>query len=116
MEEQRFAGRAERQVAELVQDGEIGISEPASNLSRLSLKLLLLEGVDDVGEEPAALAVVFDGLDADGRDEMRLARAWDRRRGRQAAASNMAAWKALSKSSRLAGSIPNTARCDKGGR
>lgn len=26
--------------------------------------------------EPDALAVMFDGLDADGRGEMRLARAW----------------------------------------
>ena len=37
----------------------------------------LFEGVDefDGGEEPDALAVMLDGLDADGRGEMRLARA-----------------------------------------
>src|SRR5579863_2770628 len=42
-----------------------------------SLKLFLFEGVDefDGGEEPDALAVVLDGLDADRRGEMRLARA-----------------------------------------
>jgi hypothetical protein len=37
----------------------------------------LFEGVDefDGGEEPDALAVALDGLDADRRGEMRLARA-----------------------------------------
>ena len=37
----------------------------------------MFEGVDefDGGEEPDALAVVLDGLDADRRGEMRLARA-----------------------------------------
>jgi len=41
------------------------------------LKLLLFESVDefDVGEEPDALAVMLDGLDADRCSEMRLARA-----------------------------------------
>jgi hypothetical protein len=40
------------------------------------LALLLFEGVDefDGGEEPNALAVMFDGLDADGRGQMRFAR------------------------------------------
>ena len=47
----------------------------AGDLSWLSLKLFLFEGVDkfDGGEEPDALAVVLDGLDADRRGEMRLA-------------------------------------------
>ena len=47
------------------------------DLSWLSLKLFLFEGVDkfDGGEESDALAVVLDGLDADRRGEMRLARA-----------------------------------------
>ena len=47
MEEQRPAGGAERQVAKLVEDDEIGVSEPRRDLSRLSLKLFLLEGVDE---------------------------------------------------------------------
>jgi hypothetical protein len=40
-----------------------------------ALKLFLLESVDefDGGEEPDALAMVLDGLDADRRSEMRLA-------------------------------------------
>ena len=47
MEEQRPAGGAERQVAELVEDDEIGVGEPRRDLSRLSLKLFLFEGVDE---------------------------------------------------------------------
>ena len=59
MEEQRSAGGAERQVAKLVENDEVGIGEPAGDLSWLSLKLLLFEGVDqfDRREEPDALAV-----------------------------------------------------------
>ena len=53
------------------------MGEARRDLSGLSLKLFLFEGVDefDGGEEPDALAVVLDGLDADRRGEMRLARA-----------------------------------------
>jgi hypothetical protein len=53
------------------------VGEAPRDLSRLSLKLFLFEGVDefDGGEEPDALAVALDGLDADRRGEMRLARA-----------------------------------------
>jgi hypothetical protein len=53
------------------------VGEAPRDLSGLSLKLFLFEGVDefDGGEEPDALAVVLDGLDADRRGEMRLARA-----------------------------------------
>ena len=76
MEEQSPAGGAERQVAEFVQDDEVGVGEyAAGDLSRLSLKLFLLEGVDEFNgrEEPDALAMMLDGLDADRRSEMRLA-------------------------------------------
>src|SRR5580698_2484008 len=77
MEEQCSAGGAERQVAKLVEDDEIGVGEPRRDLSGFALKLFLLEGVDefDGGEEPDALAMVLDRLDADRRSEMRLARA-----------------------------------------
>src|ERR1700730_3486941 len=77
MEEQCPAAGAERQVAKLVEDDEIGVGEPRRDLSGFALKLFLLEGVDefDGGEEPDALAMVLDGLDADRRSEMRLARA-----------------------------------------
>src|SRR5271156_2228325 len=75
MEEQGSAGGAEREVAEFVEDDEIGVGEPRRDLSGLSLKLFLFEGVDefDGGEEPDALAVLLDGLDTDRRGEMRLA-------------------------------------------
>src|SRR5271168_1561814 len=74
MEEQRSAGGAERQVTKLVEDDEIGVGEPRRDLAGFALKLLLFESVDefDCGEEPHALAVVLDGLDADRRGEMRL--------------------------------------------
>ena len=77
MEEQSSAGGAERQVAKLVEDDEIGVGKPGCDLSGFALKLLLFESVDefDGGEEPDALAVMLDGLDADRGGEMRLARA-----------------------------------------
>jgi hypothetical protein len=75
MEEQGPAGGAERQVGKLVEDDEIGVGEPGCDLSGFALKLFLLEGVDefDGGEEPDALAMVLDRLDADRCSEMRLA-------------------------------------------
>jgi hypothetical protein len=77
MEEQSTSGSAERQVAEFVEDDEVGIGEPPRNLAGLPLVLFLFEGVDefDGGEEPDALAVMLDGVDADCRGQMRLARA-----------------------------------------
>jgi hypothetical protein len=77
MEEQCAAGGAERQVAQLVQDDEVGVGKPPRNLAGLPLALFLFEGVDefDGGEAPDTLAVMFDGLDADRRGEVRLARA-----------------------------------------
>src|SRR5580693_8933062 len=75
MEEQGPAGGAERQVAKLVEDDEIGVGEPRRDLAGFALKLLLFKSVDqfDGGEEPDALAMMLDGLDADRRGEMRLA-------------------------------------------
>jgi hypothetical protein len=77
MEEQGPAGGAERQIAKLVEDDEIGVGEPGCDLARFALKLLLFESVDEFngGEEPYALAMMLDGLDADCGGEMRLARA-----------------------------------------
>src|ERR1700722_16722215 len=77
MEEQGPARGAERQVTKLVEDDEIGVGEPGGDLAGFALKLLLFESVDefDGGEEPYALAVMLDGLDADRGGEMRLARA-----------------------------------------
>ena len=62
-------------MAKLVEGDEIGVGEPRCDLARFALKLLLFESVDefDGGEEPDALAMVLDGLDADRGGEMRLA-------------------------------------------
>src|ERR1700690_1909304 len=77
MEEQSSAGGAERQVAQLVEDDEIGVGEPGGDLAWFALKLLLFKSVDEFngGEEADALAVMLDGLDADRGGEMRLPRA-----------------------------------------
>ena len=77
IEEQSSTGGAEWQVAQLVEDNEVAIGEPPCDLAGFPLALLLFESVDefDGGEEPDALAVMFDGLDADRRGEVRLARA-----------------------------------------
>jgi len=67
MKELGSAGGAEWQIAKLVEDDEIGVGEPGGDLARFALKLLSFKSVDefDGGEEPDALAVVLDGLDAD---------------------------------------------------
>ena len=53
------------------------MGEPGCDLARFALKLLLFESVDefDGGEEPYALVVMLDGMDADRGGEMRLPRA-----------------------------------------
>jgi hypothetical protein len=75
MEEQGSARGAEWQVAEFVEDDEVGVGKPPRDLAGFALKLLLFESVDkfDGGEEPDPLAVMLDGLDADRRAEMRFA-------------------------------------------
>jgi hypothetical protein len=75
MEEQGSAGGAERQVAKLVQDDEVGVGKASRNLPGPSLKLFLFEGVDefDSREEPNALAVMFDAYPADRTKEPRAA-------------------------------------------
>src|ERR1700733_16021061 len=77
MKELGSAGGAEWQIAKLVEDDEIGVGEPGGDLARFALKLLLFKSVDefDGGEEPDALAMGLDRLDADCSGEMRLARA-----------------------------------------
>src|SRR6202020_3284881 len=77
MEEQGSAGGDEEQVANEVEDDEIGVGEPGGDLSWFALKLLLFESVDEFngGEEADALAMVLDRLDADRGGEMRLPRA-----------------------------------------
>ena len=47
MEQQRAAGSAEWQVAEFIEDDEIGISEASGDLPGFSLVFFLFEGVDE---------------------------------------------------------------------
>src|ERR1700677_5200966 len=56
MEEQGAAGGAERQVAKLVEDDEIGVGKSRRDPARFALKLLLFKSVDefDGGEAPDA--------------------------------------------------------------
>ena len=76
MEEQRPARGAEGQISQLIEDHEIEAGQAFSDLPRLSLGLLLFEGVDQFngGEEADLAAVVLDGLDAEGGCDMILYR------------------------------------------
>ena len=75
VEEQGAAGGAERQVSELVQDHEIQPDQALGDLASPSLRLFLLQCIDefDGREEPDLLAVMLDGLDTKRRRDMGLA-------------------------------------------
>jgi hypothetical protein len=77
VEQQRSAGLAEGQVAELVEDHEVQSQQAVGDATGLALRLLLLQRVDQIhrGVEPHALAVTREPGHADGRGQMRLARA-----------------------------------------
>jgi hypothetical protein len=75
VKQQGSARRAERQVAELVQDDEVETEQTIGELPCLVRGLFLLQRIHQVdrGEEPDFLAAVLDGLDAQCRGEMRFA-------------------------------------------
>jgi hypothetical protein len=75
MEQQRPARAAEWQIAELVQDHEVELGHGFGDLLGFALGLFLFEGVDqfDGREKVDLAAVVFDGLNADGRCDMGFA-------------------------------------------
>ena len=77
VEQQGATGRAERQISQLIEDHEIEAGQAFSDLPRLSLGLLLFEGVDQFngGEEADLAAVMLDGLDAEGGCDVGLPRA-----------------------------------------
>ena len=64
VEEQRAAGCAERQVAKLVQDHQIAANQPLGDLPGFSLRLFLLERVDefDGGVKASLLPMMLNGL------------------------------------------------------
>jgi len=66
------AGGAERQIAELVEDHEVGAREALGELPGLSLGLFLFERVDELdgGEEADLLSMMLDSLDPERRGDM----------------------------------------------
>mmetsp|Transcript_59149 Transcript_59149/g.139299 ORF Transcript_59149/g.139299 Transcript_59149/m.139299 type:complete len:239 (+) Transcript_59149:3674-4390(+) len=77
MEQQRPAGLAERQVAELVQDEQVHVHQPVRDLPGLAGGLLGFQRVNQLHRrlEAHPFAVPLDGLDAQRRGQVRLARA-----------------------------------------
>jgi hypothetical protein len=75
MEEQGAAGCAERQVAEFIQDHQITTNQPVGNLPGFSLRLFLLQRVDefDGGVKPSLLPMMLNGLNDQSRSDVRLA-------------------------------------------
>jgi hypothetical protein len=78
MEQQRPARCTEGQISQLIKDHEVELGHGLSDLACLALGLFLFEGVDqfDSGEETDLAAVMFDGLDADGRCNVGFTGAW----------------------------------------
>ena len=64
VEEQCAAGCAERQVTKLVEDHQIATNQPLGNLSGFSLRLFLLERIDefDGGIKASLLPMMLESL------------------------------------------------------
>ena len=77
VEQQRPAGLAEGQVAQLIEDDQIQAQQARGDATGPALGLLLLQRVDQVDGEVEAhpLAMTGDAGHADGRGQVRLARA-----------------------------------------
>ena len=77
VEQQRTAGRAERQVAEFIKDNQVDFGQHLSHLPSLPKGLFLLQCVDqfDGRVEAHFASVVLDGLDADSCGNMAFASA-----------------------------------------
>ncbi len=75
VEQQGATHLADGQVAQLVEDHQIGVDQAVSQLPLLAGLFLLLQGIDylDGGQEPDPLPVVLDSLYADGRGQVGLA-------------------------------------------
>jgi hypothetical protein len=75
VEEQGAAGCAERQVAKLVQDHQIATNQPLGNLSGFSLRLFLLERVDELdgGVKASLLPMMLNSLNGKSRCNVSLA-------------------------------------------
>ena len=67
MEQECAAGLTERQVAEFVEDHEVGMHRAVCHLALFAVRLLEFQGIDEVDglEEPHPVAVMLDRLDAE---------------------------------------------------
>ena len=67
VKEQGAAGRAEREVTQLIEDNEVVAHKSLGQLSGLSVCFLLFESIDqfDGRVEPRLFPVMFDGLDGE---------------------------------------------------
>ena len=72
VEQQSTTHLADGQVAQLIQNHQIGMDQSVGKSALLSGLLLLLKGINqfDGGEEPDALPVVLDGLHGNGGRQM----------------------------------------------
>ena len=75
VEQQGTAGLREWQVAQFVEDHQIGADQPFGQLPLFAGCLLQFQGIDqfDGGEEAHASVLMLDSLHADGRGQMGLA-------------------------------------------
>jgi hypothetical protein len=75
MEQQRTAGLAERQIAQFIENHEVGIHQPMRDLSLFAGRLLQSQRIDELysGEEAYSLAMPADCLNTQGGGQMRLA-------------------------------------------
>ena len=77
MEQQGATDLADGQVAQFVEDHQVCMHETIGDSALLALAFFLLQLIHefDGGEEPHALVVMLNGLDANGCRQVRLARA-----------------------------------------
>ena len=75
MEQQRTAGRAERQIAKFVEDDQVDLGKHLGHFPSLSESLFLLQCVDEFycGVEAHFASVMLYGLNADSRGDMAFA-------------------------------------------
>lgn len=75
VKQQRTAGLAEWQIPEFVENHDVRVHEPVGEVSSFAGLLLELQRVHqlDRGEEANPATQVFDGVNREGRRQMRLA-------------------------------------------
>ena len=92
VEQQGSARGTERQIAELVEDDQVGVSQAMGHLAAFVGQLLLLEQVHEFhrGEEANAAPMMLQRLHANGGGQVRLARS--RRSSHIVPANRLSSW------------------------